>query len=65
MRINVMQIKIKTTVYYFNNIYNRMEEIREEKWESWGNEKKNKKENERKKMISFLHKPFFYKGWKV
>ena len=65
MRINVMQIKIKTTVYYFNNIYNRMEEIREEKWESWGNEKKKKKENERKKMISFLHKRFFYKGWKA
>ena len=59
MRINVMQIKIKTTVYYFNNIYNRMEEIREEKWESWGNEKKKKEREWEKENDFFLAQTLF------
>lgn len=30
MRINPMQIKIETTIYYFNNICNEEERIKEE-----------------------------------
>ena len=31
MRINVTQIKVKMTIYYFNNIYKGDKEIKEEK----------------------------------
>ena len=38
MRINVTQIKVEMTLYYFNNIYIGEKEIKEEK--CWENEKK-------------------------
>ena len=49
-RINVTQIKVETTIYYFNNKYNG-EGIIEEKWNSWKNERKREYERMR---ISFF-----------
>ena len=46
-----MQIKVEMNIYYFNDIYNGKERIKEKNWESWKNERK--KENKRKNFFLF------------
>ena len=55
MRINVTQIKVGMTIYYFHNIYIYIggEEIKEKCWE---NERKRERERMRRsEFLSFSH----------
>ena len=54
MRINVTQIRVKMTMYYFNNIYiyKGEKEIKGEK--CWDNERKRKREWEEENIFLLL-----------